>query len=301
MIKFRQVIRVLLVCLLFPPVSYAQDEDQPSQAQDLPTIAYVTPSTVARGDTITIVGSNLSKSGVKTVVKIDGKKAQHMKVHSPDSLEVLVNTLPKTKAKSAGEYDRSLVVVAGEQESEPHTFRQLTWRVILKPRVWVSVILYLALVAWIIFGVNASVVRSETGQLSLSKIQMAMWTFVFGLAYVLLAAVWRDFLDITDGMFWLMGISSATAVGAKAIVLKNKDSIDPNNPSKLLSDHDKKTGKYRLSLHRCQIALWTLVVLVIYVVQLISTMHLPDIPDKLLVLMGVSGGTYLGFNFPKPK
>lgn len=114
---------------------------------------------------------------------------------------------------------------------------------------------------------DASVFRSETGQLSLSKIQMGMWTFIFGLAYVVLAAVWKEFLDITDGMFWLMGISSTTAVGAKAIVLKNKESLDPDKPSTLLSDYDRKSGTYRLSLHRCQIALWTLIILVIYVIR----------------------------------
>ena len=169
-------------------------------------------------------------------------------------------------------------------------------------------------------------------------------------------------------MFWLMGISSATAVGAKAIVLKNKIDPDAPFPSTLLMDYDpnvatfkitdsslKKLGSkevtrnvlekleslkkkeymgeekflsillteiartdfdeykkkllvhnvcqsgYRLSLHRCQIALWTLVVLVIYLINYFGTMCLPVIPDKLLVLMGVSGGTYLGFNYPKPK
>jgi hypothetical protein len=213
-----------------------------------------------------------------------------------------VDTDPNPKArKSAGEYERSVVVFVGEQQSASHTLTQLTWGVILKLRVLVALILYLAIVSAIVFSVNASVFRSETGQLSLSKIQMGMWTFIFGLAYVILAAIWKEFLDITDGMFWLMGISSTTAVGAKAIVLKNKESLDPDKPSALLSDYDKKSSTYRLSLHRCQIALWTLIILVIYVINLLNTMHFPDIPDKLLVLMGISGGTYLSFNYPKPK
>ena len=30
------------------------------------------------------------------------------------------------------------------------------------------------------------------------------------------------------------------------------------------------------------------------------TMTLPDIPDNLLILMGISGGMYLGFSYPPP-
>ena len=106
-------------------------------------------------------------------------------------------------------------------------------------------------------------------------------------------------MDITNGMFWLMGISSATAVGAKAIALRDQGKPKPANPSKLLSDWsgDSCNGEYRPSLHRCQMALWTVVVATMFVVGVVTTMHLPDIPDQLLLLMGISGGTYLGFKY----
>jgi hypothetical protein len=267
-----------------------------------PEILSITPETIAQGDMITITGKNLSKNGAKTIVKIDGDRAQHVEVESAEKIKGFVDMAPKPEArKSAGEYERTVVVFVGERQSAPYTLTQLTWGVVVKPRVLVALILYVVIIVLISLKASASVFKSETGQFSLSKVQMAMWTFVFGLAYVVLAAIWKDFLDITDGMFWLMGISSTTAVGAKAIVLKNLEALDSNKPSTLLTDYDKTSEKYRLSLHRCQIALWTLIVLVIYVIDLFGTMHLPNIPNKLLVLMGVSGGTYLGFNYPKPK
>ncbi len=230
-------------------------------------------------------------------MEIDGKETGIVKVKSENQIEVLVNT---TSEGNAPEAERSVVVVLDGRKSRPEQFLQVTsWRVIYKPRVWVSAAVYLVLVALIVISVKGSVFKSKTGQLSLSKIQMGLWTFVFGLSYVLLVAIYKEFLDVTDGMFWLMGVSSATAVGAKAIVLKNK--IDPKNlnPSGLFSDYNETTQSYALSLHRCQIAIWTLIVVIIYVIDLINTMHLPDIPDRLVVLMGISGGTYLGFNFPK--
>ena len=142
---------------------------------------------------------------------------------------------------------------------------------------------------------------SETKQWSLSKIQMALWTVIFSFSYVVLSSIREDFMDITDGMFWLMGISSTTAVGAKAIVIANEGRAGQNNPSRLLSDFDKNygtNGGYRLSLHRCQMALWTVIVAAMFVVGVVTTMHLPDIPNQLLLLMGISGSAYLGFNYP---
>lgn len=273
-----------------------------AQAQEKPRITSITPKTIARGEKITIKGNFLKDAAPTRVerVEIDQKKVEFVEVEPGKKITVLVTSNPKPKTrKSAGEYERSVVVVVKGQETDPHTFRQLTWEVVRKPRVWGAVLLYLVLIVIIVISVKGTVFRSMTGQLSLSKIQMGIWTFIFGLSYVLLAAVWKEFLDITDGMFWLMGISSAAAVGAKAIVIRNQIDPDVPNPSKLLSDYNENTERYELSLHRCQIAIWTLIVLVIYVIDLIDKMHLPDIPPKLLVLMGISGGTYLGFNFPK--
>lgn len=300
--KSNWVARGFLVWLFIGSGVLIQAQDQPTLTKDLPTIQFITPRTITRGDTVTITGTNLSKSGARTIVKIDGDPAEHVEVDSAEKIKVLVDTDPKPENReSAGEFKRSVVVIVGEQKSDPpYTLQQLSWEVVRKPRVWIAIALYLGIVALIVLGVRATVFKSATGKRSLSKIQMGVWTFAFGLAYVVLAAIWKEFLDVTDGMFWLMGISATTAVGAKAIVLKN-EILDPQHPSRLLSDYNKKSGSYQLSLHRCQIALWTLIILVIYVIKLIGTMHLPDIPDRLLVLMGISGGTYLGFNYPKPK
>lgn len=278
-----------------------------SRADETPRIISIKPAVITRGDTITITGENLGKEGAKTTVKIDDRKVKFAEVEKGKMLTASVDTDPDTAAAVGGngEYERAVTVAVGDDHSGTYAITQVTsWRVALKARVLVPLILYLVLVASIILGVKASVFKSKTGQPSLSKIQMGVWTFVFGLSYILLAAIHKEFLDITEGMFWLMGISSATAVGAKAIVLKNFDGLEKGHPSTLCKDWNKDRkpdAGYELSLHRCQLAIWTLIVLVIYVIMLIDTMRLPDIPEKLLVLMGISGGAYLGFNYPKMK
>ncbi len=39
--------------------------------------------------------------------------------------------------------------------------------------------------------------------------------------------------------------------------------------------------------------------MVIYISRVVGGINLPDIPENLLILMGISGGTYLGFNYPQ--
>ena len=252
---------------------------------EIPVIASISPGVVVEGELLTIMGTNLVREGATTRVLIDETSVGYDTTDSGD-LTVLVNTLPST-SQSTGEVERTVTVVVDGQNSDPQRFVQVSWRAVLKPRVWLALAVYLAIVGLIVMIFNVTIVKSETGQFSLSKIQMALWTFVFGLSYVALAAVRQEFLDITEGMFVLMGISSATAVGAKAIVLKNLDGLDKNHSSGLLTNWDKDSQSYRLSLHRSQIALWTAIVLVTYVLQLIETMRLPEIPTNLLVLMGI--------------
>ena len=69
-------------------------------------------------------------------------------------------------------------------------------------------------------------------------------------------------------------------------------------PSKwFLADILKDDQGY--SLHRVQIAVWTLVLAVIFVKSVLETLALPAFSNTLLGLLGVSAGTYIGFKFPE--
>ena len=49
------------------------------------------------------------------------------------------------------------------------------------------------------------------------------------------------------------------------------------------------------SFHRLQVVIWTLVLGAVFVGAVLQTMSMPEFPETLLVLMGISNGTYLGF------
>lgn len=56
-----------------------------------------------------------------------------------------------------------------------------------------------------------------------------------------------------------------------------------------------------LSFHRFQIVAWSLVLGVIFIASVFQTLSMPTFGNTLLGLMGISGGTYLGFKFPEQK
>ena len=54
-----------------------------------------------------------------------------------------------------------------------------------------------------------------------------------------------------------------------------------------------------ISFPRFQTAGWTLVLGVIFVVSVYRVLSMPDFDPQLLMLMGISSGTYIGFKFPE--
>lgn len=66
-------------------------------------------------------------------------------------------------------------------------------------------------------------------------------------------------------------------------------------------DKDILSDASGISFHRFQMAIWTLVLGVVFIVRVYNALSMPDFPTELLALMGISGGTYLGFKFPEKQ
>ena len=54
-----------------------------------------------------------------------------------------------------------------------------------------------------------------------------------------------------------------------------------------------------ISFHRLQMAIWTLVLVVVFIRAVYSDILMPDFDATLLGLMGISSGTHLGFKLPE--
>jgi hypothetical protein len=54
-----------------------------------------------------------------------------------------------------------------------------------------------------------------------------------------------------------------------------------------------------MSFHRLQVVIWTVVLGVIFVWSVAQVMSMPEFSETLLILLGISNGTYLGFKIPE--
>jgi hypothetical protein len=65
--------------------------------------------------------------------------------------------------------------------------------------------------------------------------------------------------------------------------------------------NDLLTDDSGYSLHRVQMAGWTLVLLIVFAHGVYLTLSMPEFDSTLLGLMGISAGTYLGFKLPEKQ
>ncbi len=127
---------------------------------------------------------------------------------------------------------------------------------------------------------------------SLARVQMAFWLYLITAAFVFIWLVTGDYNGVlTSQALTLMGISSTT--GLMAICVKNGAAPTPSEGflTDILSETDG------VALHRLQIVVWTLILGVVFFTEIYRSFRLPTFDSNLLILMGISGLTYVGFKF----
>jgi hypothetical protein len=83
-------------------------------------------------------------------------------------------------------------------------------------------------------------------------------------------------------------------------IAKLMAAAEPQPSRGLLMDILSDTG-VGVSFHRFQMFIWTLVLVVIFIVAVWNRLSMPEFPATLLALMGISNGTYLGFKIPESQ
>jgi hypothetical protein len=164
---------------------------------------------------------------------------------------------------------------------------------------------------------------------SLAKTQMAFWFFLIFWSFLIIWAITGAHDSVTNSVLALMGIGAGTALGVAAqnkgkesdsplfvkvslLELQKQDLIAKGGNTGAInaqiwalapaSKHfltDILTDADGLSFHRFQLAVWTLVLGVIFVKEVYCNLAMPDFNETLLALMGISSGTYLGFMIPE--
>lgn len=169
------------------------------------------------------------------------------------------------------------------------------------------------------------------GTYSLSRTQAAWWFFIILAAFLFIGIVTQDFSDSFNGTaLTLLGIGAGTLIGSATIDAQKdtpRSKVETANAITAVqtemaapgSDHDMLASQLKklkgqsenfitdilsdangVSFHRFQSFAWTLVLSIIFAVDVYNEIAMPTFNATLLGMMGVSAGTYLGLKIPEP-
>ncbi|MCX7914331.1 MAG: hypothetical protein N2511_07085 [Thermodesulfovibrionales bacterium] len=133
---------------------------------------------------------------------------------------------------------------------------------------------------------------------SISLTQILIWTYVtiFGLVYV----YWLtgSFLDITSQVLMLLGISGGTAAGAKIVTVSRLYEVPSRYLNLVVKSRIPKLKDIistdgRPNIYKFQMLMFTLLTAYIAVVEITKKYSFPQIPDSLVILMGISSTIYI--------
>lgn len=150
---------------------------------------------------------------------------------------------------------------------------------------------------------------------SLSRFQLAFWSFLVISAYLSIWMITGELDTITGSVLALLGIGAGTALGARLIDTgggaTDPTSPDPGKNAAPAADQqpvaskgflrDVLSDEQGISLYRFQLFIWTLVLGIIFVADVYNHLAMPQFNTTLLGLMGISSGTYLGFKVPENR
>ncbi len=167
---------------------------------------------------------------------------------------------------------------------------------------------------------------ADTTFYSLGKSQMAFWGVLVFVSVVGVLLITGTLERIPTQTLGLLGISGVTGLGAiiiggagsgsgvrklrlEFVALKaNKNRTDVESArleelKALLTARnfvrdicDDGNGP---SFHRVQVVLWTLLLGGVFLNSVAQVLSMPEFPESLLLLMGISNATYLGFKIPE--
>jgi|GEM_PF-5782422 len=148
-----------------------------------------------------------------------------------------------------------------------------------------------------LFGASTGMGLKHSGRYSLSNVQVCMWTMLvlFALCYVWYAT--GEILTISSGVLILLGISGVTTVTARTLeaLQAPKDNIAPEAASArdLITSEDGN-----IDLVRFQMLAFTIFTWIYAFVSVLKSEGLPEIPENLYLLMGISNATYVASKLP---
>ncbi len=144
------------------------------------------------------------------------------------------------------------------------------------------------------FKLVKMLILRPTNRYSLSDLQILLWTLlaVFALAFIWVSS--GELPTLSNGILVLLGIS-----GASSVLSRGVDAVGGGADAPVATGQESvkslvMTSQNGFDLLRFQMLAFTIVAWVYSLVSLLRSEGLPELPQNLYVLMGISNATYLG-------
>ncbi|WEA03066.1 hypothetical protein [Mucilaginibacter sp. SJ] len=168
-------------------------------------------------------------------------------------------------------------------------------------RVWVW-IMAVIMAGFLAMGLKNNILKDDSNlYYSLSRTQLLYWTVIFSVTYLYICNETGALPDIPGSLLAILGISAATMATGKVIEndQKTKTEIDPKAHSEGFF-HDILSDRSSINIQRLQNVLFNILFGLIFIQKTVSSNLLPDFDNNILLMMGISAGTYAGLKATEP-
>lgn len=161
----------------------------------------------------------------------------------------------------------------------------------------------LLVLLWL-FGVKRGMLKDESllpdiqeRPYSLGRTQLAFWSVIVALSYIFIALVTGELAPLSTSTLVLLGVSGVTT--ATATLIDNNDKLNNKNRHQ---DDEKSSGLLTdllsdnngISIHRFQMLVFNIILGVFFIKQVLTQLNMPEFDNNMLLLLGISNGTYAG-------
>ncbi|WP_431200077.1 hypothetical protein ACQ86K_07170 [Mucilaginibacter sp. P19] len=168
-------------------------------------------------------------------------------------------------------------------------------------RVWVWIMAAI-MAGFLAMGLKNNILKDDSNlYYSLSRTQLLYWTVIFSVTYLYICNETGALPDIPGSLLAILGISAATMATGKVIEndQKTKTEIDPKAHSEGFF-HDILSDRTSINIQRLQNVLFNILFGLIFIQKTVSSNLLPDFDNNILLMMGISAGTYAGLKATEP-
>ena len=145
---------------------------------------------------------------------------------------------------------------------------------------------------------------------SLARTQLMCWTLIIFCCFIYIWGFSKDINKVELGKttLILLGISTGIVMVGKSIDDSDKQELEKGNIKSLIQDSpsggflwDILTDRKGISIHRLQNVLFTVALMIGFIVSVYYSSKMPEFDETLLILSGVSSAGYLGVKLNENK